>query len=292
MNNTLLSVIVPTYNSANYLEACLKSIKNQSYENIDLIVIDNNSTDNTKEIARKYTGLVYNHGPERSAQRNFGVKHSKGEYVLIIDSDMELSTNVIKACVEAFQNKEKLKALIIPEESFGEGFWANCKKLERSFYSGIDWQEAPRCFSKKAYEYLDGYDERITGWEDYDLPNRLECSYGQESIGRIKELIYHNEQKLSLFQTCKKKFYYAATLSYYFKKDTNKSRLVQQTSILKRYAVFFAHPGKLFKNPFLGIGMLFMKTCEFASGAAGYFVANFYFKNNTNQEFSTYKKWG
>ncbi|NJL43584.1 MAG: glycosyltransferase family 2 protein [Pseudanabaena sp. SU_2_4] len=162
-NNKLISVIVPTYNSANYLEACLQSIAEQNYEQIELIVVDNNSMDNTKEIAQKYTKMVFNQGPERSAQRNFGVLQSKGGYILIIDSDMQLSRDVVKACVETISNSDKLKALIIPEESFGEGFWAQCKKLERSFYSGIDWQEAARFFDRKIYEELGGYG-RGTDW--------------------------------------------------------------------------------------------------------------------------------
>lgn len=274
MNNALVSVIVPTYNSANYLEGCLKSIKEQSYEGIELIVVDNNSKDDTKKIAKEYTEQVYNSGPERSAQRNFGVKHSQGNYVLIIDSDMELSKHVISACVKAISTNQRIKALIIPEESFGEGFWSQCKKLERSFYSGIDWQEAARFFDKKIYEELGGYDEEQTGSEDYDLPSRLEYKYGKESIARIKALIYHNEQKLSLIRVCKKKLYYAETLRAYVNKDSNKSRFSKQSSVLRRYWVFFSRPIKLFRNPIIGGGMLFMKTCEFGAGAAGYFIGS------------------
>jgi glycosyltransferase involved in cell wall biosynthesis len=272
--NKLVSVIVPTYNSAKYVEACLKSILDQSYEHIELIVVDNNSKDNTKEIAQKYTTQVYNRGPERSAQRNFGVQHSQGDYILIIDSDMELSKDVVKACVQAISASNLVKALIIPEESFGEGFWTQCKKLERSFYSGIDWQEAARFFNRQIYEELGGYDENQTGSEDYDLPNRLEHRYGKESIARIREMIYHNEQKLSLSRVCGKKFYYANTLSTYVNQTANKARLSKQTSILLRYWIFFSRPIKLFRNPILGIGMLFMKTCEFASGATGYLLGS------------------
>jgi glycosyltransferase involved in cell wall biosynthesis len=60
MNNLLVSVIIPTYNSSRTLEKCLESIKNQSYKNIEIIVVDNNSKDNTKEIALKFTDKVFN----------------------------------------------------------------------------------------------------------------------------------------------------------------------------------------------------------------------------------------
>jgi glycosyltransferase involved in cell wall biosynthesis len=270
MNLPLVSVIVPTYNSDSYVEACLRSIKEQSYQQLELIVVDNNSTDETKEIANHYTTHVYDWGPERSAQRNYGVHQSQGEYLLIIDSDMVLSKDVVKSCVETIQAASQLKALIIPEESFGEGFWTQCKKLERSFYSGLDWQEGSRFFSRVVYEELGGYDEQQTGSEDYDLPNRLEYRYGRDAIARIKDIIYHNERNLNLVRLCRKKFYYAATLGTYISKVENQDRLQKQTSVLRRYWVFFSQPVKLFRNPLTGIGMLFMKTCEILSGVAGY----------------------
>jgi hypothetical protein len=186
---------------------------------------------------------------------------------------MELSKDVVKSCVETVLANPSLKALIIPEESFGEGFWAECKKLERSFYLGVPWQEAARFFEKKIFEALGGYDEKITGVEDFDLPSRLEYKYGEISIGRINEFIYHNEQKLSLTKACKKRFYYAANLDTYLKKDANKTSFYKRTSLIRRYRIFLSRPIKLVRNPILGIGVLFMKTCEFGSAAAGYLVA-------------------
>src|SRR5689334_8479224 len=96
-----VSVIVPTYNSSATLIACLDSIKNQSYSgDIELIVVDNNSTDETKAIAKKYTDQVFNKGPERSAQVNYGVEKAGGEYVYKVDSDFILDEDVITQCVE------------------------------------------------------------------------------------------------------------------------------------------------------------------------------------------------
>ena len=79
MKDCLISVIITTKNSSRTIKRCLKSIKNQSYENIELIVVDNNSIDNTKEIAYKFTNKVFNFSPERSAQRNFGSKKANGK---------------------------------------------------------------------------------------------------------------------------------------------------------------------------------------------------------------------
>jgi glycosyltransferase involved in cell wall biosynthesis len=233
-------------------------------------VVDNNSTDITKEIAKNYTTKVYNKQPERSAQRNYGVKNSKGEYVLIIDSDMELTKDVVKACVEKLQYNSKIKALVIPEESFGEGFWAQCKKLERSFYVGVDWMEAARFFERDVFEKMKGYDEQLNGGEDYDLPQRIEAKYGQDVISRIDEYIRHNEHKISLIKTYKKKFYYAKQLDRYRSIAANRRRFNMQANPLARYQLFLSKPSKLIKNPVYSLGMLFMKTTEFLSGALGY----------------------
>lgn len=269
MNNPLVSVIVPTYNSSKFLEECLKSIKNQTYKNIELIVVDNNSTDDTKEIAEKYTDKVFNCGPERSAQRNYGVKQSQGEYIAIIDSDMRLSEMVIENCVKNISEDLSVQGIIIPEESFGEGFWAQCKKLERSFYVGVSWMEAARFFRKDAYIQAGGYDENMVSGEDWDLSQRVE-KFG--TIGRIENFIFHNEGKISLWKTMRKKFYYAQKFSKYLTKNQKEGKARSQTGILMRYRLFFSQPWKLFKNPFFGLGMLFMKTCEFGFGGMGYLI--------------------
>lgn len=266
----IVSVIVPTKNSSPTLADCLKSIKKQSYENIELIVVDNFSTDKTPSIAKKYADKFFSQGPERSPQRNFGVEQAKGKYVVIIDSDMNLSPDVIKHSVDLMESNPKLAGVVIPEESFGKGFWAQCKKLERSFYIGIPYMEAARFFLRSHYQSLGGYDETMVSGEDWDLSQRME-KFGAH--GHIDDLIYHNEGEISLWKSIKKKFYYAEKFSHYKTSHQASKHVAKQTSVFGRYALFFSKPGKLFKNPVLGLGMLFMKTCEFGFGAAGYLKA-------------------
>jgi len=275
MKNLLISIIIPTRNSGKFLEKCLISIKNQTYRNIEIIVVDNDSTDKTKEISRKYTEFIFDKGPERSAQRNFGAFKSKGRYLLFIDSDMELSKNVVSECVGKINQDPNLRGLIIPEESVGEGFWTKCKALERSFYVGVDWIEAARFFQKKIFEEMTGYDEKQTGTEDYDLPQRVKEKYGENSIGRIKTFIFHNEGRLSLLRTLSKKFYYAKTLKVYSTKRINEEYFKKQANPLNRYVLYLSNPFKLFKEPLFGFGMLFMKTSEFFAGGAGYLLGKY-----------------
>lgn len=279
MNQPLVSVIVTTRNNHQTLEACLTSIANQSYKNIELIVVDNNSSDDTKDIARRFTQRVYDKGPERSAQRNFAVSKASGEYVCIIDSDMELSKDVIKSCIETVA-KHSYGAVIIPEESFGEGFWAQCKKLERSFYVGVDWIEAARFFDKKIYVQAGGYNEHMTGGEDWDFTGRIRKI---AEIGRSKAFIYHNEGRIYFGKTMRKIYYYASNSRAYFAEHKDQSALTDKSGPLARYALFLSQPGKLFRNPFYGIGALTLKTGEFAAGGAGLIKAKINARGATNE---------
>jgi glycosyltransferase involved in cell wall biosynthesis len=263
----MVSIIVPTRNSETTLKACLNSIALQTYPHIELVVVDRDSTDTTKAIARQFTDKVYNHGPERSAQRNFGVSKTKGEFVVIIDSDMELASEVITACVQKMTDNPGLGGIIIPEESFGEGFWAQCKRLERSFYVGIDWMEAARFFKKSLYQQLGGYNTKLVSGEDWDLSQRIAQV---APLDRVMAFIQHNEGQLKLGVTLKKKYYYAKKFTAYMRANKDTAAVGLQTGIFARYGLFLSKPKQLLKNPLQSLGMLFMKTCEFGVGGLAY----------------------
>jgi glycosyltransferase involved in cell wall biosynthesis len=257
--NQLVSIIITTKNSSRTLDRCLQSIRNQAYKNIELIVVDNNSTDNTKKIAKKYTRLVFNKGPERSAQRNFGAKKAKGKYLLIHDSDIYFHSDSVKECVELAE-KTGCKAIILPEKSIGEGYWAKVKAFERSIYVGNDLIEAARFFDKKMFFEVGGYDEGLTACEDWDLQNRIRAK-GYKTL-RVKSFLLHDEGKLSFFGSSKKKKYYAKWIKIY------KGRYPELAK--KQFSFFSRSPVKklLLKSlvrPDLALAMLIMKIFEYAN---------------------------
>lgn len=267
-----VSIIISTKNSADVIANCLSSIKSQTYDNIEIIVVDHpQTTDNTFQISQQYTEKVFKYGVERCPQRNFAVQKAEGKYLLVIDSDMELSPQVVEACVAKMENNSRLAGVIIPEESFGQGFWAQCKKLERSFYLGIDWIEAARFFRRADFQKIGGYNEKLVMGEDWDLSQRI-SQLGQ--TGRITEFIYHNEGQISLIKTLQKKLYYAQIFKQYAQHTQAQSDFDNQSSVWQRYALFFAHPKKLFAKPWLGIGMLFMKTSELGAGALAIIISD------------------
>jgi glycosyltransferase involved in cell wall biosynthesis len=256
--NLLVSIIIPTFNSARTLNKCLESAKNQSYKNIELIVVDNNSIDETKKIAQKYTDKVFNIGPERSAQRNFGAKQAQGEYLLIHDSDIYFNINSVKDCVEVCK-KEGCDAIILPEESIGVGFWAKVKAFERNFYVGNYYMEGARFFKKNVYNELSGYDEILYAGEDWDLTIRLR-SAGYK-ISRANIFVEHDEGEIDLFGSSKKKKYYASNFfNVYAKKHPVEFK--KQMSFFVRFPL-----NKIiingFSHPIMFGAMLFMKGLEF-----------------------------
>lgn len=262
MSCELVSVIVPTKNSVDTIETCLKSISNQTYCDIEIIVIDNYSNDGTADISRKYGAKVFLKDSERSEARNYGAKNAKGNYLVFIDSDMELTPKVIEDSLHEI-SKDSLGAVIIPEISVGEGFWTQCKVLERSCYIGDDTIEAARFFGKSVFLEIGGYDEKLICGEDWDLSQKVKNA--KYKISRINSLIKHHEGRLSLIKTMKKKYYYAKTLSYYIKKNPE---MAKKQMVLIRPA-YFRHWKRLIRDPIHTAGFIFMKSCEFAAGGAG-----------------------
>lgn len=266
----LVSIILTTKNEEKNIIACLDSIKSQNYKNTEIIVVDNNSADKTQELAKEYTKFVYSKGPERSIQRNFGAEKATGKYFLFLDADMKLTKNVITECVALLEKDTSIGGVIIPEKSYGIGFWARAKALERSFYVNNDLIEAARFFPSAVFKKMRGYDLSLTGPEDWDFSQRVKEKY---KLGRIRSFILHNEGHLHLLKTLQKKYYYAKKFTSYIEKHGNQKYSSQQLSVLQRYKIFFSQPAVLLKNPILSMGMLFMKTAEFSAGGASYVLS-------------------
>jgi len=103
--NPLVSIIVPAYNTAEFIDECVKSILNQTYNNIEIIIIDDGSTDNTLSLVKSLYGsneLVSiftkkNDGP--SSAKNYGIKKANGDYITFVDSDDWIDPDMIKELV-------------------------------------------------------------------------------------------------------------------------------------------------------------------------------------------------
>jgi glycosyltransferase involved in cell wall biosynthesis len=264
----LVSVIVPTRNSGRTLEACLTSIGNQSYASVETIVVDNGSTDRTVDIAARLAQIVERYGPERSAQRNRGAFLAHGIFLLFIDSDMELGPDVVADCIEKIEASQSA-GVIVPEITSGQGFWARCRQLERSCYPGDDLVEAARFFRRETFLSASGFDETLTGPEDWDLSRRLAPTGG---LPRSSAYITHLEGTVRLSEILAKRRYYGPGYWKYWRKHG--SAALRQGNVLGRPA-FFRNWRRLASHPLTTAGLLSLKFMEVSAvglGVAGSWI--------------------
>jgi len=262
----LVSVILTTKNEANNIDRFFRSIKNQTYKDVEIVLVDNNSDDQTKTLAKKYTDKIYNYGPERSAQRNYGASKAEGKYLLFLDADMELSPGVIKDCVGT-QARLNVKVVTIPETTVGGGILPGIRRFEREMYMEEPDYEVPRFFERNLFSKYGGYDTKLTGPEDYDLPYRM----GKKNkIGRASEYIFHNEEGLTLKKQLNKKYYYAKNGALYASKHPRLVR-VQGTILFRK--VYLRHWRNFLQHPILGTFFIIIRLLETVWAIAGFISA-------------------
>lgn len=269
INKPFVSIIITTKNEEQTLGRLLKSISRQTYSKIETIVVDNYSLDTTSKVVKKFSVNFFQHGPERSAQRNYGAKKAQGDFFFFLDADMELTPRVVEDCIEK-TDEAKLTGVVIPEESKVINFWGQVKAYERSFYNekGDPITDAARFFSKKVFIKIGGYDETITGPEDWDLPDRIrEQGF---KIGRSSEKIYHHEQKISPLTLFKKKFYYGIKAHKYLSK--HKIGVFSPKTIYFLRPLFYKNWLKLLTHPILSLAMIYMLSIELLGGGLGYLI--------------------
>ena len=271
MSQPLVSVIVPTYNSAEFLDACLGSIRDQTYANIELIVVDNNSTDATKVIARKYTDKVYNHGPERSAQVNYGVEAASGEYVYKVDSDFVLDHGVVEECVA--KAAEGFAAVVVHNSPDVTVSWiAKIRKFEVDMYKYDLTHSSARFIKKSAYLKIGGFNEKITAGEDYDFQNKL--NRAGIKTGFIEAEALHRGEPKRLWPHLKKYYMYGKDFVNY--KQHNEMESKAQLKFGRR--VYFTHWNQFLTHPVKALGFFFYTAAKFLFGGLGYASAKAFSK--------------
>ena len=259
-----ISAIVPTRNSQRTLAACLESLRAQTHSETQVIVVDNNSTDDTQLIARDTAHLTISQGPERSAQRNRGATEASGEILVFFDSDMVIEPTVLAEIARTFEHNPEVGAITIPERSFGEGFLAQCRVQEKGLYVGNDEVEAPRAFRKEVFAAVGGWDETLTAAEDWDLADRTRAQH--VPIARIDAWIWHDEGRIDLGAQFHKKQYYGRWVAEYLSRSPEARKHVTRTSVVKKMAPMWRHP-------VLTGGMLALKSVETAGLAKGMYRA-------------------
>lgn len=186
----LVTVLMPTYNRADYLPEAIDSVLAQTYSNFELFVVDDGSTDNTREVVEPYlqdarVRYFYKSNGGQSSGRNFGFKHSNGEYICFLDSDNMWLPDKLENCITA--------ALAHPEYGiiYGDNIAIDehgeeLHKVRMNRHSG--WITAKLLFDnfvtintatlkRECYLAVDGLDESFLRAPDYEFWLRLSTRY-------------------------------------------------------------------------------------------------------------------
>lgn len=173
----LVSIIIPCYNHAVFLEETLRSALASTYAPIEIIIVNDGSTDNSEKMALKYSrefsNIFYisqtNQGP--AAARNNGIRSAKGKYILPLDADDLISSNYIEEAVTTFERDKRIKVVYCNAEFFGEKRqqWT-LPNFSHKLLARENMIFATAMYRKSDWEKIGGYDERMTwGWEDWEF---------------------------------------------------------------------------------------------------------------------------
>jgi glycosyltransferase involved in cell wall biosynthesis len=198
----LVSIIIPIYNYGLKLEKTLLSVFNSNYKNIEIIIVDDGSTDeyviNKLNSIQNHSNIKIikqeNSGP--SSARNIGIKNSSGDFILPLDGDDEIHPDYIQICVNILKNNKKISPVYCDTNHIGEITGIE-KRPEWSFEQLIKGPFIVNCsmFRKEAFEDCGGYDTNLIGWEDYDLWIRMAIKgYKGKRIPKPLFTYFHHEK--------------------------------------------------------------------------------------------------
>jgi glycosyltransferase involved in cell wall biosynthesis len=215
---TKVSVVIPTYNCAVYIAKAIESALNQTSQNIEIVIVDDGSTDNTREVVRNYEDkysikYIYQENKGVAEARNRGILAAKGEYIAYVDADDELDEQMITKCLQRIENDntEWCVTDILRIESYGNGIKKEIFKtdLPKNLEYGIlehDFSRRSPFFRKKTLVDIGLYDKTLLTREDWDMNIRL--IRGGIRFSYVPEPVYiYKIRKSGLMKSAKKKSY-------------------------------------------------------------------------------------
>ncbi|MEM5868865.1 MAG: glycosyltransferase, partial [Candidatus Aenigmatarchaeota archaeon] len=208
----LVSIVIPSLNEEKYIGRTLASIKNQTYKNYEIILVDGNSKDRTREIAKRYgCKVIVEKRRGIGLARNIGANLAKGEILLFLDADTEIEKDFLEILVKRMKEKNIVCAsgYIKAKGSFLERFIYRATSEIASFLSFIGYPHFyGNCLSckKSAFIQVHGFNESLATCEDLDLTRKLakigKCIFLRDAIayssprrirkvGALKICVFH-----------------------------------------------------------------------------------------------------
>ena len=180
--NPKVSVIVPCYNNEKHIEETLISVKKQTYPNVEIIVVNDGSTDNSIEIINKNSFDVKiinqeNHGPSHA--RNRGSEISSGKYLLFVDGDDIIDPSYISKCVDILESNETVN-IVYTKSNYFDAINKEWKLPEMKLPDFLISNCIPvtAMIRKLVFEEVGRFDENLRYIEDWELWIRIVKKYG------------------------------------------------------------------------------------------------------------------
>jgi len=252
MNNKyMISVVIPTHNRCELLESAINSVLNQTYNNFELIIIDDASKDSTEKYIKclNFDNLIYiknNYSVGGSEARNIGIRRSKGRFIAFLDDDDEWLPNKLKKQIELFKNDSELGLVYtgVRLNFLDLGIsYDSIPKVKGFIYNKIlikNWIGiTPAVMVKRdALDYSGLFDANIPARQDYDLWIRISKKW---KIDYISEplVISYNRNNLNRISSDVNNYVKAIEIiNKKYKEDINKLS-VKEKSIRKAQQYFF-----------------------------------------------------
>ena len=211
MDKPFFSIIIPSYNRAHVLPVTIKSVLKQTYKNWELIIVDDGSIDNTKEVVEKISDgrirYIFQKNAERSAARNNGIRNARGKWICFLDSDDSYKENHLINFYKEILKQKASNEYPIMYVSEQENYYVEKDKKE-SHFSNYNRDNIPHFFAKESVvpgriclkkEILDNFefDENIVIVEDADLCFRISCHHKVKFLNEAT-FIYHIHENNSI----------------------------------------------------------------------------------------------
>ena len=212
----LISITIPTYNSEATINLCLDSIFHE-YDaeidnNIEVIVVDNCSSDRTEEICKRYDCRFLRTRSSKAEAREIGFLNSTGKYVLILDSDMCIERGILKELI-CYAKDCNFDAVVINEEFLGESFIHIARTIEKKCYINANEIQSPRFYKRQVIEKVDW--KRIDdGWDEMEIFLEAQKSSPALHIHRSNKKIWLTGNPLDI----RKKLHHGRYFKIYKKK--------------------------------------------------------------------------
>lgn len=135
MKDVLVSVIIPVYNTEKYLDKCLQSVVNQTYNKLQIILVDDGATDNSPQLCDEWKAkdsrieVIHKQNEGLGYTRNAGLEVAQGKYVSFLDSDDTIELNTIEVCVNALENKDADACFYARKTFDKEGKYSICENI-------------------------------------------------------------------------------------------------------------------------------------------------------------------